>query len=335
MDGFLPFAFPLAVLIVLVVLIGLFIRRLILIIPQANAIVVERLGKFNRVSYSGVRFVLPFVEAMRSIYYRAQEVDVDGTRRIITKLTTFIDLREQVVDFPKQNVITRDNVTMEIDAIMYFQVDEPAKAVYGISNLLQGIEKLVQTSLRNLVGQLTLDETFSSRETINTHLKIILDEATAAWGIRVTRVELQEITPPAEIRQVMEMQMTAEREKRAVILRAEGNKQSAVLEAEGEALAKVRRAESTRQAHILEAEGQAQARLTVAKAEADSLYYIEEKIGREKSASYLISLKYLESLGTISNGQSTKMFIPYEATGILSALGGIRDILGGVEPKTD
>jgi regulator of protease activity HflC (stomatin/prohibitin superfamily) len=300
-----------------------------IIVPQAHAIVVERLGKFNRVIHSGLQFVIPILESKREIYMRALEVDVDGSRKIVTRRSFLIDLREQVLDFPQQSVITKDNVTMGIDAVLYFQTTEPEKAVYGISNLVDGIEKVVQTSLRNVVGQLSLDETLSSRETINTQLRAILDEATDPWGVHITRVELQEISPPAEIRQRMELQMTAEREKRAEILRAEGKKQSAVLEAEGEATAEIRRAEAAKQAKILEAEGIAQARLAVAQAEAQALESIESRIGKEKATEYLIALKYLESLGEISKGTATKLFLPYEATGILSALGSVREMLGG------
>ncbi|MBN1956300.1 MAG: paraslipin [Anaerolineae bacterium] len=298
-----------------------------IIVPQAHAIVVERLGKFHRVIHSGMQFVVPILEAKRNIYFRALEVDVDGRRRIVTRTSYLIDLREQVLDFPQQSVITQDNVTMGIDAVLYFQIREPDKAVYGISNLVDGIEKVVQTSLRNVVGQLTLDETLSSRETINTQLRAILDEATNPWGVHVTRVELQEISPPEDIRQRMELQMTAEREKRAEVLRAEGKKQAAVLEAEGEATAEIRKAEAAKQARILEAEGIAQARLAVAEAEAQALECIEAKIGKGKATDYLIALKYLESLQEISKGNATKLFLPYEATGILGALGSVREML--------
>ncbi|MGC8836918.1 MAG: SPFH domain-containing protein [Anaerolineae bacterium] len=297
------------------------------IIPQAYAIVVERLGRFHRVAHSGIRFVIPILESKRTIFYRALEVDVDGTRRVITKRTDLIDLREQVLDFPKQSVITKDNVTMEIDAVLYYQIQEPEKAVYGVANLVDAMEKMVQTSLRNVVGQLTLDETLASRETINAQLRTLLDEVTGPWGVRITRVELQEISPPEEIRQRMELQMTAEREKRAEILRAEGKKQAAILEAEGEASAEVKRAEAIKQARILEAEGLAQARLLIAEAEARSLQCLEERIGKEKAAEYLIALKYLESLQAIANGQATKVFLPVEATGILGALGGVSEML--------
>ena len=297
------------------------------IIPQANAIVIERLGRFNRVAHSGIRFIMPIFESKRRISYRSLEVDVSGLRKIVTKSSYLIDLREQVLDFPEQNVITKDNVTMGVDAVLYYQIREPEKAVYGISNLVDGIEKVVQTSLRNVVGQLTLDETLSSRETIHSQLRAILDEATNPWGVHVIRVELQEISTPEDIRKRMELQMTAEREKRAEILRAEGKKQAAVLEAEGEASAEINKAQATKQAKILEAEGTAKARLLVAQAESEAIACIESKLGKNKATDYLIALKYLESLEEISKGSATKLFLPYEATGILGALGSVREIL--------
>jgi regulator of protease activity HflC (stomatin/prohibitin superfamily) len=298
-----------------------------IIVPQAHAIVIERLGQFNRVAQSGLQFIFPFIEAKRYIFTRVQDVDVDGRRRTVSRNTYLIDLREQVLDFPQQSVITLDNVTMGIDAVLYYQIREPDLAVYGITNLLDGIEKVVQTSLRNVVGQMTLDQTLSSRETINSQLRTILDEATNPWGVHVTRVELQEITPPEDIRQRMELQMTAEREKRADILRAEGKKQAAVLEAEGEATAEVRKAEAVKQAKILEAEGMAQARLSIAQAEGQALEIIESKLGKGRATEYLIAIKYLESLQEMAKGNATKLFLPYEATGILSSLGSVREML--------
>jgi regulator of protease activity HflC (stomatin/prohibitin superfamily) len=251
---------------------------------------------------------------------------VDGSRRIVTKRSPIIDLREQVLDFPKQSVITSDNVTMEIDAVLYYQVEDPKKAIYGISNVVDAIEKVVQTSLRNVTGELSLDESLASRDRINTRLRNILDEATSAWGVRVTRVELQEISPPAAIRERMELQMTAEREKRAEILRAEGKKQAAIQEAEGQAESELRRAEAHKQAQILEAEGIAQSRQLVAESEAEALSFIEAKVGKNKASDYLIAMKYLESLGNIADGNATKVFMPFEASGVLGSLASISDI---------
>jgi len=288
----------------------------LMIIPQAHAAVVERLGSYNRILSNGIHIVIPILESVRPTYFRSLEIDVDGTRRIVTRRSPLIDLREQVLDFPKQSVITSDNVTMEIDAVLYYRVENPERVVYGISNVVDAIEKVVQTSLRNVIGELSLDESLSSRDRINTRLRSILDEATVAWGVRITRVELQEIAPSAAIRERMELQMTAEREKRAEILHAEGKKQAAIQEAEG-----------NKRAKILEAEGIAESRRLVAESEAVALSFIEEKVGKEKASDYLITLKYLESLGTIANGNATKIFMPFEATGILGSLGGIKEML--------
>ncbi len=298
------------------------------VVPQGYAMVVERLGKFNRVLHSGVHFLIPFVERPRPIYYRVLKVDVDGTHRVVTKRTKLIDLREQVLDFPKQGVITRDNVTMEINAVLYYQIIDPVKAVYGVANLVDAMEKLVQTTLRDVVGRLTLDETLASRDQINAQLRQALEEATPSWGVRVVRVELQEISPPEDIRKRMELQMTAEREKRAAILKAEGQKQAATLQAEGEAAAQIRRAEAAKQARILEAEGAAQAKRELAQAEADALARLAAEVGREKAVEYLLALRYLEALRTIAEGKATKLFLPVEATGVLGALGGLGELLG-------
>jgi regulator of protease activity HflC (stomatin/prohibitin superfamily) len=299
------------------------------IVPQGSAIVVERLGKFHRVLKSGVNYVLPIFETKRKMYIAAYQVGIDGVSRVVSKLSDQIDLREQVFDFPKQSVITSDNVSMEIDAVLYYKIVSPEKAVYGISNVVDGIQKLVQTSLRNVVGQMTLDETLSSRENINDTLRVILDEATDAWGVKVTRIELQEITPSKEIRQRMELQMTAEREKRANILTAEGEKQAAVLKAEGESIAKIKRAEADKQSRILDAEGLASARLTIAESESDALDAVSKVVGVAPAKDYLLLLKYLESLQVIADGKATKIFMPFEASNFLSSMGGIKDLFGG------
>jgi regulator of protease activity HflC (stomatin/prohibitin superfamily) len=298
------------------------------IVPQGSAVVVERLGKFHRVLQSGVNYVIPIFETKRKMYIAAYQVGIDGVSRVVSKLSDQIDLREQVFDFPKQSVITSDNVSMEIDAVLYYKIVSPEKAVYGIANVVDGIQKLVQTSLRNVVGQMTLDETLSSRENINDTLRVILDEATDAWGVKVTRIELQEITPSKEIRQRMELQMTAEREKRASILTAEGEKQAAVLKAEGESIAKIKRAEADKQSRILDAEGLASARLTIAESESDALDAVGKVVGKEKAKDYLLLLKYLESLQVIADGKATKIFMPFEASNLLGSLGGIKELFG-------
>jgi regulator of protease activity HflC (stomatin/prohibitin superfamily) len=242
-----------------------------------------------------------------------------------------IDLREAVYDFPKQNVITRDNVGTEINALIYFQVIDPLKAVYEIENLPQAIEKLTQTTLRNVIGELDLDETLTSRDTINSKLRIILDEATNKWGVKVNRVELQDINPPRDIREAMEKQMRAERDRRARILEAEGLKRAQILEAEGAKESDINRAEGQKQAEILRAEGSAQAKVRIAQAEAEAIEKIAQSIAKDNPVAathYLIAQKYLETLQTMTEGDKAKtIYLPYEATGVLSSLGGIKDLL--------
>jgi regulator of protease activity HflC (stomatin/prohibitin superfamily) len=241
-----------------------------------------------------------------------------------------IDLRETVYDFPRQNVITQDNVQIEINALLYFQITDPVKSVYEISNLPDAIEKLTQTTLRNIIGEMTLDETLTGRDRINTKLRVILDEATNKWGVKVNRVELQDITPPHDVRIAMEKQMRAERDRRATILEAEGQKKSAILQAEGKREAQIAEAEGAKQAEILKAEGEAAAIQRVADAEASAIRAVAEAVraGKADPTQYLIAVKYIEALKEMVQGNGAKVvYMPYEATGILSALGGIRDLL--------
>jgi regulator of protease activity HflC (stomatin/prohibitin superfamily) len=240
-----------------------------------------------------------------------------------------IDLREAVYDFPKQNVITRDNIVTEINALIYFQIMDPIRAVYEIANLPQAIEKLTQTSLRNVIGEMDLDDTLSSRDTINTKLQEILDDATNKWGVKVNRVELQDINPPMDIREAMEKQMRAERDKRATILEAEGTQQALILEAVGRRDSEISIAEGEKNANILVAQGDAEARIMVAKAEAEAVKVVTEAIDKTGDpVNYLIAMKYLESLKEMTSGKDNKVvYMPYEATGILSSVGGIKDIL--------
>jgi regulator of protease activity HflC (stomatin/prohibitin superfamily) len=241
-----------------------------------------------------------------------------------------IDLRETVYEFPKQNVITKDNVVTEINAILYFQIIDPVKAVYEISNLPDAIEKLTQTTLRNVIGELELDQTLTSRDTINGKLRTVLDEATHKWGVKVSRVELQDINPPDHIREAMEKQMQAERSKRATILEAEGKKASQVLQAEGLKTAEIEKAEGEKQAKILIAEGEAQARIRTAQGEAEAIQKITQAISSSKGdpVNYLIAVRYIDKLGEMVSGKDNKViYMPYEATGILSSVGGIKELL--------
>src|SRR5581483_8264299 len=241
-------------------------------------------------------------------------------------------LRETVYVFPRQNVITKDNVVVEIDALIYFQITDPVRAAYEIANLPDAIEKLTQTTLRNLIGEMELDHILSSRDTINARLREILDEATHKWGAKVSRVELKDINPPRDIRDAMEKQMRAERDRRAAILAAEAEKQSRILQAEGIRQSEINKAEGEKQAKILAAEAEATARLKVAEAEAQAIERITNAIKGTGGdpARYLIAIRYIEALKEMVTGQNNKVvYLPYEATGVLSSLGGIREMLAG------
>lgn len=299
------------------------------VVPQSETRVIERLGRFHSVLPAGLNFIWPFIDKPKLIYTRRVERLANGRQivRIIT--STSIDLREQVYDFPAQQVITKDNVTTEINALLYFQVVDPKKAVYEIENLPNAIEKLTQTSLRNVIGELELDETLTSRDTINSRLQSILDEATNKWGVKVTRVELQDITPPESVRVAMEKQMQAERNRRAEILNAEGEKQSAILRSEGEKQSQINQAEAIKAAEILRAEGESRAKILKAEGEAEAIRQVAEAIKSTKMdpASYLLAIKYIETLGDMTKGEDNKtVYIPYEATSVLGSVGAIREI---------
>lgn len=265
---------------------------------------IERLGKYQRTASSGLTLIVPMIERMIKV-----------------------DMREQVVDVPPQQVITKDNVAVEVDAVVYYEVTDPVKVTYNVANFYIAATKLAQTNLRNLVGDLALDESLTSRELINTKLRVILDDATDKWGTKVTRVELQKIEPPADVTEAMHRQMKAERIRRATILEAEGTKQAAILSAEG-----------TKQAAILEAEGRATAiervadaekyqKLTVAEGEGQAIERVFGAIHNGNPTNDLLAVKYLEALGTIANGQATKVFLPLETTGVLGSIGGIAELL--------
>jgi regulator of protease activity HflC (stomatin/prohibitin superfamily) len=290
------------------------------IIQQATVGIVERLGKFHKTAEKGINVVIPFIDHFRAI----------------------VDLREQVVDFPPQPVITKDNVTMMIDTVVYYQVTDSFKYTYEISNPILAIENLTATTLRNIVGDLELDETLTSRDIVNTKLRVILDEATDKWGIKVNRVELKNILPPQDIQNAMEKQMRAEREKREAVLRAEGQKTAAILEAEGQKQsailnaeahkeAAIREAEGMRQSRILNAEGEAEAILKVQKAFADSLIMIKDAGADEK----VLALKSLETLKDIGNGQATKLIIPSELSGLGGVFAALKEVVTDEKKKTD
>lgn len=316
---------------ILIALAIVYVIKGVIIVQQAEVVIIERLGKFEKVLQSGMNFIIPILEAPRGMSWKITQKGIDGATYSYVKEKTRIDLREAVYDFPRQNVITKDNVSISINAIIYFQIIDPKSAVYEIQNLPEAIEKLTQTTLRNLVGQLDLDETLVSRDKINQELRAILDEATNKWGVKVNRVELQDIIPPVDIQQAMEKQMKAERDKRAAILEAEGLKQSAILKAEGDKMAQINRAEGDKQSAILRADGDAQARVINATAEGNAIKIVIGSIDNKgKPDQYLIAMKYLDTLKSITAGQNNKIvYMPYEATGILSSVDGIKEMFKG------
>ena len=305
--------------IALVVLAIVLVKKSLVIIPQSETKIIERLGKYYATLRPGINIIIPFID-------RAKDIVAMRNGRYVYSNT--IDLREQVYDFDKQNVITKDNVQTQINALLYFQIVDPFKAVYEINNLPNAIEKLTQTTLRNIIGELELDETLTSRDTINTKLRVVLDDATNKWGIKVNRVELQDITPPESVLTAMEKQMQAERNKRATILTSEGKKASDILQSEGEKMATINRAEAEKQQAILKAEGEAQARIRKAEAEAIAIQKITEAVGKSTNpANYLLAQKYIMMLQQVAEGDKTKtVYLPYEATNLMGSIGGIKDL---------
>ena len=301
------------VLIAIIICVVVFAKMALVIIPQSETKIIERLGRYYATLKPGINVIIPFIDRAKAIVVltRGRYAYSDN-----------IDLREQVYDFPSQNVITKDNIQMEINALLYFQIVDPFKAVYEISNLPNAIEKLTQTTLRNIIGELELDETLTSRDTINTKLRAVLDDATDKWGVKVNRVELQDITPPTSVLNAMEKQMQAERNKRAQILTSEGEK-----------TAMVNRAEAQKQQAILHAEGEAQARIRKAEAEAKAIELITEAVGKSTNpANYLLAQKYIQMMQELANGDKTKtVYLPYEATNLLGSIGGIKDLFKTTE----
>lgn len=302
------------------------------IIRQGETKVIERLGRYHSTLSSGINIIWPILDRPRKVYTRYVVTRMNGATQTLIRMSDVIDLREQVYDFPEQSVITKDNVTTSINALLYFQITDPFKSVYEIENLPNAIEKLTQTTLRNIIGELELDETLTSRDTINSRLREVLDEATNKWGVKVNRVELQDITPPESVRRAMEQQMQAERERRAKILKAEGDKTSKILYSEGEKEAQINQAKAQKESQILMAQGEAEAKILQAKAEAQAIEKLAEAIKGTSSdpASYQIALKYIETLKEMASGKDNKtVYIPYEATSLLGSLGGIKEILKG------
>lgn len=291
----------------------------IVIIPQSETRIIERLGRYYATLKPGINIIIPFIDKAKVIvtYQRGRYT-----------YSNHIDLREQVYDFDKQNVITKDNIQMQINALLYFQIVDPFKAVYEINNLPNAIEKLTQTTLRNIIGEMELDQTLTSRDVINTKLRGVLDDATNKWGIKVNRVELQDITPPQSVLQAMEKQMQAERDKRATILTSEGQKQAQILKSEGEKAATINRAEADKQQAILRAEGEATARIRKAEAEAAAIEKVTQAVGQTTNpANYLLAKNYIQMLQQVAAGDKSKtVFLPYEASNLMGSLGGIKEL---------
>ncbi|MCU0329909.1 MAG: SPFH/Band 7/PHB domain protein [Candidatus Kapabacteria bacterium] len=316
------------VLVVLAVFVIILVLKGIRVVQQAETVVIERLGRYHRTLESGINVIVPLIDKPRPIDWRYVRTDPSGKNIYIVTKTPRIDLRETVYDFPRQGVITRDNVTIEINALLYFQVVDPMKALYEISNLPDAIQKLTQTTLRNVIGDLELDETLTSRDTINGKLRVILDEATHKWGVKVNRVELQDILPPRDIQDAMEKQMRAERDRRAAILNAEASKKSAVLESEGMREAEVNRAEGEKRSQILIAEGQAEARKRVAEAEAEAIRLVTATVKESGGdpTQYLIAVRYIEAMKEMAANGNKTVFMPYEASGVMGSLGSLKKL---------
>ena len=308
----------------------------ILIVKQGQCVIIERFGKFSEIMGPGINWIVPVMDKPHRMEWRTSREYIDGSGRPrsvpFTEYRDVVDLRETVYDFPRQNVITRDNVGIQINALLYFQITNPQDAAYKVESLPTAIEKLTQTTLRNLIGEMDLDQTLTSRETINTRLRDILDTATDKWGIKVTRVELQDITPPAAIQEAMEKQMKAERDRRAMVTEAEGTKKAQILKAEAIRESEIKKAEGMKQAAILQAEGQAEAKIKVAQAEAEAVKIVSTTVAQASNpASYMISMKYIEALEKMTEGKDNKIiYMPYEASNVLGAVAAIKDLTGGV-----
>ena len=288
---------------VVLVVLFIFIANTVRIVQQYEKGLVETLGKYSRTVGAGVTVVIPIFQSLKKI-----------------------DMREQVMDVAPQNVITKDNVTVTVDAIIYFQITDPVRVVYNVANFAMAALKLAQTNLRNVIGDMELDSTLTSREKINNQLRAVMDEATDKWGVKITRVEIQKIDPPRDITESMSKQMKAEREKRANILEAEGFRQSAILKAEGEKQAVILESEAKKQKSILEAEGQAEAIKRVADAQKYEIDTVYTAIHQGNPTNDLLAIKYMETLGKVADGKASKIFLPLETSGVTASLAGIAEL---------
>src|SRR6266436_1939674 len=298
--------------------------KTIKIVPQATVMLVERLGRFSKVASSGLNILVPFLDKPRAVFWTNMRGGL-----------TSIDLREQYLDLPPQPVITRDNVTIHVDSVVYWQITDPVKAVYEMNDLVGGIVQLTITGMRAVMGDMDLDHTLSQRDQINAKLRIILDEATDKWGVKVTRVDVKNINPPEDVRITMEKQMTAERNRRALVLQAEGDRQAAITRAEGEKQAAVTRAEGEKQSAILAAEGAAEARQRNAQGEAQAIALVAEAMHEHGNpAQYLITTRYIESLRDMTRTNNSKViFMPVETSSMLASIGAIKEIISETGSK--
>ncbi len=320
------FLIPIIILFVIVIL------KSTVLVQQAETVIIERLGKFDRILTPGLHVIVPFIDQRRYVIWSFTHMASDKKYYTYAKTFYRIDLRESVYEFPKQNVITKDNVMMEINALLYYQITDVKAAIYEVSNLPEAIEKITQTTLRNVIGSLDLDESLISRDQINMKLRIILDEATDKWGVKINRVELQEVNPPYDIRIAMEKQMRAERDRRAIILEAEGAKRATILEAEGQKESEVLKAEGLAQSKLIAAEAEATSRLMFAEAEAKSIDAIKASTPDVDPIQYLTALKYIQSLPEMTKGAASKLIIvPYEASGLANSVASIKKIFEEVK----
>ncbi len=292
-------------LIVLLVVLAVILFASVKIVKQSEVYIIERLGKFNKVADAGLTIIIPFIDRVRSV----------------------VSLKQQTMDVPPQGVITKDNVTITIDTVVFYQIMDPAKAVYEIQSLKKGIEYLAITTIRDIIGKMNLDETFSSRDGINDKLRIVLDEATDKWGCKIDRVEIKDITPPADIRDAMEKEMNAERNKRAMILESEAQRQSSITIAEGKKQAAILEAEADKESRIRRASGEAQAIREVAQAKAEEIQKVYDAIKQSDPDEKLVQLKSLEALEKVADGEANKVFIPFEATSALSSIGSLKEVV--------
>ena len=292
-------------LLVLLIIILIIAAMSIKIVKQSEVYIIERLGKFYKVADAGLTIIVPFLDHVRSV----------------------VSLKQQTMDVPPQGVITKDNVTITIDTVVFYQITDPAKAVYEIQSLKKGIEYLAITTIRDIIGKMNLDETFSSRDGINNKLRIVLDEATDRWGCKIDRVEIKDINPPADIRDAMEKEMNEERNKRAMILESEAQRQSAITIAEGKKQAAILEAEADKESRIRRAVGEAQAIKEVAEAKAKEIQMVYDAMKKADPNDKLVQLKSLEALEEVAKGDANKVFIPFEATSALSSLGAMKEIV--------